>query len=577
MKQRLLYLLTLFMLLGGGISHASSNIVVLKANSASYSGDATESNITTTTTNTTQNTKSGKIGEDISYTFSKSAFYDDALRIYGSSTITITPSNDAVITNIKIEKNGSYKYNLISLKSGSAGSYDNLKGVWSGSSSDAVIFSLSGQFRANYIEITYTIPDATSAPTELTVNYNGTSIADGGHIAIPTGSSVSWSAIGADSYEAAAVSSDNYITSDGQSMTFDQPGLYLFEVTATNKIGSISQSAEINVVNYNPSEGVEYKLVKSENELAAGDIIVFAATTNNKWYTPSKIDKNDNFSSIQVNISDDKESLTINDNTQLISLEGSTGAWDFKTIGHSTSDGYLNGASGSSNRLTVKDTKDPATIEFAANNSTTIKLKSTRGYLRMNPNNGTPIFNCYSSSNYNSYQPIYIYKQHVTEEVLPEQAVIEHDGVGQFTVTVEPGHYIHYKPVYATMLGDAKSFVQARRAAAAGSALDGDLAVDGKDGWYEHKANTLTLTADPTELAEGQYYVLEAVAHHPLSGKQSLGNAAAVSNTGTTTGIEDVTVDATPADNSIYNLQGQRVSAGYKGIAIVNGKKVILK
>lgn len=371
-------------------------------------------------------------------------------------------------------------------------------------------------------------------------------------------------------------------------MTFTEPGLYQFMLDAINTKPepdlSTSFSAEINVVKYDPFEGTEFKLVKSESELNAGDIIVFAATTSNKWYTPSCEDNGrTNFSSVEASVSSDKEILTNHNNTLLVSLEGSAGAWDFKTANYldnkgALANGYLNGAgTSSSNNLTVKDTKDPATIEFATDNSTTIKLKSTRGYLRMNTSGADPLFNCYGSSNYKQFQPVYIYKQHVTEEVLPEQAVIEHDGVGQFTVTVEPGHYIHYKPVYATMLGEAKSFVQARRAAAAGSALEGDLAVDGKDGWYEHKANTLTLTADPTELAEGQYYVLEAVAHHPLSGKQSPGNAAAVSSTGTTTGIEDVAVDATPADNSIYNLQGQRVGAGYKGIAIVNGKKVILK
>ena len=36
-------------------------------------------------------------------------------------------------------------------------------------------------------------------------------------------------------------------------------------------------------------------------------------------------------------------------------------------------------------------------------------------------------------------------------------------------------------------------------------------------------------------------------------------------------------VKATKADDAIYNLNGQRVNASYKGLVIKNGKKVIIK
>lgn len=363
-------------------------------------------------------------------------------------------------------------------------------------------------------------------------------------------------------------------------MTFDKPGLYMFEVTATNKIGSISQAAEINVVDYNPNAGTEYKLLKSGETLADGDIFTIAGVSSNKWESISKIDNGQSYLDV-TGVTVDNDVLTLSDNTLLLKLEiGDNNVQRIKTVNYSSENGYFTRASSGNNLNISTATTESSTkadiSSISSNNQATVYIGTgTSGSRVLRYNTNPHRFSCYSSTS--SCNPIYIYKQHVYEEVLPEQAVIEHDGVGQFTVTVEAGHYIHYKPVYVKTLGEAKSFVQARRAAAVGSALDGDLAVDGKDGWYEHKANTLTLTANPTELAEGQYYVLEAVAHHPLSGKQSPGNAAAVSSTGTTTGIEDVAVDATPADNSIYNLQGQRVGAGYKGIAIVNGKKVILK
>ena len=48
---------------------------------------------------------------------------------------------------------------------------------------------------------------------------------------------------------------------------------------------------------------------------------------------------------------------------------------------------------------------------------------------------------------------------------------------------------------------------------------------------------------------------------------------------GGTTGIDNLNVDEenAQADGAIYNLAGQRVSKGYKGLVIMNGKKVIIK
>jgi hypothetical protein len=45
---------------------------------------------------------------------------------------------------------------------------------------------------------------------------------------------------------------------------------------------------------------------------------------------------------------------------------------------------------------------------------------------------------------------------------------------------------------------------------------------------------------------------------------------------GGTDGIANVEV-ATPANNAIYNLSGQKVDANFKGIIIVNGKKFFNK
>lgn len=46
---------------------------------------------------------------------------------------------------------------------------------------------------------------------------------------------------------------------------------------------------------------------------------------------------------------------------------------------------------------------------------------------------------------------------------------------------------------------------------------------------------------------------------------------------GTTDGINDINAEEEKADGAIYNIEGQRVGNDYKGIVIINGKKVIKK
>ncbi|MBQ8065115.1 MAG: Omp28-related outer membrane protein [Prevotella sp.] len=53
-------------------------------------------------------------------------------------------------------------------------------------------------------------------------------------------------------------------------------------------------------------------------------------------------------------------------------------------------------------------------------------------------------------------------------------------------------------------------------------------------------------------------------------------NAEIVAINGTTTGI-DAVVPAKPVAETIYNLSGQRVDASYKGLVIMNGRKVVIK
>ena len=86
--------------------------------------------------------------------------------------------------------------------------------------------------------------------------------------------------------------------------------------------------------------------------------------------------------------------------------------------------------------------------------------------------------------------------------------------------------------------------------------------VNGQDGFY--KAPT-----DKTIPAKCGY--LE-VAQTAGAAFYSLGDI-----TGNTTGFADVKAETVKADAQMYNLAGQKVGKGYKGIVIKNGKKMILK
>lgn len=67
-------------------------------------------------------------------------------------------------------------------------------------------------------------------------------------------------------------------------------------------------------------------------------------------------------------------------------------------------------------------------------------------------------------------------------------------------------------------------------------------------------------------------------AHHAFLAKNKTASAAKfLALNGTTTGIGKTTIEKRVNDNIAYNLAGQRVNNSYKGVVIINGKKVIRK
>lgn len=94
-------------------------------------------------------------------------------------------------------------------------------------------------------------------------------------------------------------------------------------------------------------------------------------------------------------------------------------------------------------------------------------------------------------------------------------------------------------------------------------AVYGLATVDGQDGFYKASAGTTI----PAKCA-----YLEVDNSASLARFYSLGD-----HSGSTTGITSVKNEAAGNNAPMYNLAGQSVDKGYKGIVIKNGKKIVLK
>ena len=152
------------------------------------------------------------------------------------------------------------------------------------------------------------------------------------------------------------------------------------------------------------AEGETVTLVTDVSTLAVGDKVVIANAAGT--YAISTTQNTNNRVAAAITV--DGNSFTVPANVQVFTLEAGVteGTWAFKT-----ETGYIYAASTSSNHLKTKATLDENgsfSIEIAADGVATIKRASnaTRGWMRFNTNNGSPIFSCYTSGQ----QDIVIYK-----------------------------------------------------------------------------------------------------------------------------------------------------------------------
>lgn len=194
---------------------------------------------------------------------------------------------------------------------------------------------------------------------------------------------------------------------------------------------------------------------------------------------------------------------------------------------------------------------------------------------------------------------------------------IEAEGVKQESLTIPSSSFatyaasypVDYKKLglkaYAVKLNDAKDgveFTEIPGAVPAGVAVllkgkaDTEYALDKADGWSpvytDLKASDGTATSsDKTAVyglatvngQDGFYKAFDGKTIPAKCGYLEVAKTAGAAFfslgdiTGNTTGIADVKAETVKVDAQMYNLAGQKVGKGYKGIVIKNGKKMILK
>lgn len=194
---------------------------------------------------------------------------------------------------------------------------------------------------------------------------------------------------------------------------------------------------------------------------------------------------------------------------------------------------------------------------------------------------------------------------------------IEALAVPQETVTISPSGYSTYAAYYPVaysdlglkaytvklneektgiVMNEVKGVVPAGVAVLLKGMADTDYALTKAEGWQNVTSDlkmsdgTITSTDEKNiyglATVDGQEGFYKASSAQKIPAKCGYLEVAKTAGaaffslgdiTGNTTGIADVKAETVKADAQMYNLAGQKVGKGYKGIVIKNGKKMILK
>lgn len=159
-----------------------------------------------------------------------------------------------------------------------------------------------------------------------------------------------------------------------------------------------------------------FQKVTDVAQLAAGDKVVFVNEEAQKIMAEQKTN---NRGAADVQISGD-QIIEIPEGATVFTVGKGVTNVDCFTFFDSVENGYLYAASSSKNYLKIQDNLDENgewKIEISTETTVKAQGKNSRNSMRYNPNNGSPLFACYSSGQ----KPIALYKE--AGEVDPNQVV----------------------------------------------------------------------------------------------------------------------------------------------------------
>ena len=386
-------------------------------------------------------------------------------------------------------------------------------------------------------------------------------------------------------------------------------------VTVSYTEGEVTKTAEYAIKVNDPET---YTLVTNVSDLASGDNVIIV----NKDSEKAMGGQGNNNRSAEDVYFDESGRAILNEAIQVFTLEGNVDGWYFKTLNTiSNADpnavGYIYAGSNTSNHLKTKTNKDDyakALISVSDEGVASVVFQggNERNDLRYNPNTGgNPLYSCYASTS--TFAKVQIYRlvneNDVRLTISPvgystlyygDRALVVPDGVIATTYSVTDGKLAESKTYKAGEIipkGEAvvlKGTAGKYRFAAASIAEEVDVnnKLKGSDNAEETTGGTLyyalTLNKQNDPKSVGFYWMNETgtaftngahKAYLALDG--SLGGGAQAKSSylfsEVTTGINGAENVAHEAIQEGYNLNGQRVSQGYRGIVIVNGRKYIAK
>ncbi len=198
---------------------------------------------------------------------------------------------------------------------------------------------------------------------------------------------------------------------------------------------------------YSYTDGVEgWNLVTDVNQLTVGSQIVI--TDKDGKYALSTYQKTSNRGAVIFNANNLSEDGDDTYDVQKITLKAGKATGEFAF--YVGDDGYLYAGSSSGNQLKTRTTLDVhASWKITISNGVTsisAPASSNRNVMQFNPNNGTPIFACYTSASQTALS-IYLYSSATTYYVTPSK-VCEHTNTYEETLEEATCTKVGYKQFY---------------------------------------------------------------------------------------------------------------------------------